>query len=167
MTTTLTKVLRRRFTLSRALYDDLVAELPPGALALRLRDLPSSSIGGQLWCVLGARESFVRAARAGSWQGFTPPLTMDDATHASAVRAALEATSATVEGFLDEVDGADEAALTYAIGLLEHEAQHHGQLIRYLYGLDIPRPASWQRQYSLDESPTRPSRCGPRRSSPM
>jgi len=154
VTTTLTKVLRRRFTLSRALYDDLVAELPQGALALRLRDLPSSTIGGQLWCVLGGRVSFVRAARAGSWQGFTPPLTAEEAKDASAVRDALADTGATVDAWLAEVDADDEMSLTYAVGLLEHEAQHHGQLIRYLYGLDIPRPASWQRQYSLDEEPT-------------
>ena len=40
--------------------------------------------------------------------------------------------------------------LQRALALLEHETQHHGQLIRYLYGLGIPRPESWQRQYALD-----------------
>jgi uncharacterized damage-inducible protein DinB len=34
--------------------------------------------------------------------------------------------------------------------LLEHEVQHHGQLIRYLYGLGIERPESWKQRYALD-----------------
>jgi len=34
--------------------------------------------------------------------------------------------------------------------LLEHEAQHHGQLIRYLYGLRLPIPASWKSRYALE-----------------
>ena len=33
----------------------------------------------------------------------------------------------------------------FALDLLEHEAAHHGQLIRYLYGLDLPIPETWKR----------------------
>jgi hypothetical protein len=36
-----------------------------------------------------------------------------------------------------------------AIDLLEHEAAHHGQLIRYLYGLRIEIPQSWKSRYAL------------------
>ncbi|WP_127475444.1 hypothetical protein [Microbacterium sulfonylureivorans] len=150
MTTTLTTVLQRRFSLSDELYVDLVAGLPPGALARRLGELPSNAIGAQLWCVLGARESYVRAARAGGWQGFTSPVTAAEATDAAALHSAFVTTSATVAGFLDELDADDEQALTYALALLEHETQHHGQLIRYLYGLGMARPSSWQRRYALD-----------------
>jgi hypothetical protein len=35
------------------------------------------------------------------------------------------------------------------IDLLEHEAGHHGQLIRYLYGLRREIPESWKKKYAL------------------
>jgi hypothetical protein len=144
-------LLRRRFERANLLYTDLVAALNPEQLGSRLGDLPSSTIGQQLWCVLGARESYPRAARAGEWQGFTSPVEGEGLTAPDVVGAALTATSADVAAWLDELADDDEQGLTYALALLEHETQHHGQLIRYLYGLRIPRPASWQRQYALDE----------------
>ena len=148
MTTPLTDTLRRRFTLANELYSDLVADLPASSLGARLRELPSDSIQNQLRCVVGARESYTRAARAGSWQGFASSLDRVPTGDAAAVRKAVGDSHRVVEAFLDELDPADD----YALDQLEHETQHHGQLIRYLYGLGIPRPASWQRQYALDES---------------
>ncbi|BDV30409.1 DinB family protein [Microbacterium terricola] len=144
-------LLRRRFDRAHSLYADLADELTAEQLGSTLADLPSNTIGGQLWCVLGARESYPRAAVAGEWQGFTSPLDAAGVTDPTAVRAALRATHADVDAWLGSIDPADEDSLTYALALLEHETQHHGQLIRYLYGLGIPRPASWQRQYALDE----------------
>jgi hypothetical protein len=47
-------------------------------------------------------------------------------------------------GFHDDVRG------RLVLDLLEHEAAHHGQLIRYLYGLKLPIPAGWKRRYALD-----------------
>jgi hypothetical protein len=148
---TVIHLLRRRFDRANLLYTDLVAALDGEHLGARLGDLPSSTIGQQLWCVLGARESYPRAARAGEWQGFTSPVEGDALRDSAVVGAALAATSADVAMWLGELSDDDEAGLTYALALLEHETQHHGQLIRYLYGLGIPRPESWQRQYALDE----------------
>lgn len=36
------------------------------------------------------------------------------------------------------------------MSLLEHEVQHHGQLIRYLYGNRLAIPQSWKARYTLD-----------------
>lgn len=151
MTTSLTGTLRRRLALANELYADLVAELPASSLGARLRELPSDSIQNQLRCVVGARESYTNAARAGSWQGFASSLDRVPTGDVHAVRAAVRDSHATVERFLDELDPSDDYAVNQAFALLEHETQHHGQLIRYLYGLGIPRPLSWQRQYALDE----------------
>lgn len=144
-------ILRRRLARSTVLYLDLVDAVSADQLASRLPGLPSDTLGHQLWCVLGARESYVRAQRAGSWQGFTAPVTAAQTGDAEALRAALSETGAMVDDWLGALPSDDETALTWALGLLEHETQHHGQLIRFLYGLRIPRPASWQRQYALDE----------------
>lgn len=142
-------ILAERFDRTNSLYLNLVDALPAERLGSRLADLPSDTIGHQLWCVLGARESYPRAARAGEWTGFTSPLADDRLTDAAAVRAALEQTHADVATWIRELSSDDDHR--YALALLEHETQHHGQLIRYLYGLGIPRPASWRRQYALDE----------------
>lgn len=142
-------LLIERFARADRLWLDLVDALSPEQLGSRLATLPSNTIGEQLWCVLGARESYPRAARAGEWRGFTSPLDAAEATEPSAVRKALEQTSADVAAWLGELDSHDDHR--YALALIEHETQHHGQLIRYLYGLRIDRPESWQRQYALDE----------------
>ena len=60
-------------------------------------------------------------------------------------------TAAAVDEWVGGIDPADDDSLRYVLALLEHETQHKGQLIRYLYGLGIDRPESWQRQYALDE----------------
>lgn len=144
-------LLRRRLARANTLYLDLADIVTAEQLGSRLADLPSDALGHQLWCVLGARESFPRAAQAGSWQGFTSPVSGDQLTDAAALRAALDATAADVDTWIAGLAVDDEDSFAYALALLEHETQHHGQLIRFLYGLGIPRPESWQRQYALDE----------------
>ena len=144
-------VLRRRLARANTLYVDLVDTVTPAHLGSRLADLPSDTVGHQLWCVLGARESFPAAARAGQWQGFTSPVEGEQLTDPAALRAALESTAADVDAWVEGLSSDDEQSFAYALALLEHETQHHGQLIRYLYALDIPRPATWREQYALDE----------------
>ncbi|HMO54634.1 MAG TPA: hypothetical protein PJ994_09030 [Tepidiformaceae bacterium] len=69
--------LARRLERTNQLYLDLAQVLDPALLASRLGELPSNTIGAQLWCVVGARQSYARAARQGSWQGFSSPLRAD------------------------------------------------------------------------------------------
>ena len=98
--------------------------------------------------MVGARESYVRAARAGSWQGFDCSLADDE--DADQVRAALEQSAAEVDAWLGELDPGDADSIEVALRLLEHETQHHGQLIRYLYAVPLPVPASWVQRYVLE-----------------
>jgi len=151
MLSAVNNVLRRRLARANTLYLDFVDAVTAEQLGSRLRDLPSDTVGHQLWCVLGARESYPKAARAGEWQGFTSPVTQEQTTDAAALRAALEQTAAEVDEWVAGIAADDEGSLAYALALLEHETQHHGQLIRFLYCLGIERPHSWQQQYALDE----------------
>ena len=144
-------LLRRRLERSNTLYLDFLDTIPPEHLRSHLRDLPSDTIGHQLWCVLGARESFPKAARAGEWQGFSSPVSRDGTTDAATLRSAFVQTAADVDAWVAGIDAADDDSLRYVLALLEHETQHQGQLIRYLYGLGIDRPHTWQQQYALDE----------------
>ncbi|MEO8656695.1 MAG: hypothetical protein ABI409_21415 [Ramlibacter sp.] len=133
--------LERAFILTR----DLVAHLDEGALGLDLPNLPSNRIAGQLWCIVGARESYLRAIEAGGWQGFSCSLSAPRVKDSAL--AALEATQAR----LAPIDFADLSAgrLALAFDLLEHEIQHHGQLIRFVYANGLTFPESWNKRYTV------------------
>jgi hypothetical protein len=140
--------LRERFERSFGLYRDLVESIGPHELASRLGDLPSNTIGAQLWCVVGARESYSRAIAAGAWSGFA--CSLDDPGSTSKVLAALARSERDVREALDDLESATDPASGLILDLLEHEAAHQGQLIRYLYGLRLPIPASWKARYALN-----------------
>ncbi|WP_425619310.1 hypothetical protein NA78x_003048 [Anatilimnocola sp. NA78] len=133
--------LERAFQLTH----DLVAHLDEAALALDLPKLPSNCIGDQLWCIVGARESYSTAIKAGGWQRFS--CSLQSPRIKESVLAACNAT----QQVLGEIDFADLTAeqLDLAFALLEHEAQHHGQLIRYVYANGLTFPGSWNKRYTV------------------
>ncbi len=59
--------LKRAFQLTKS----LVIHLDEQSLVLDLPDLPSNRIAGQLWCMVGARESMLKGIEKGGWQGFS------------------------------------------------------------------------------------------------
>lgn len=146
----LSDVLQENFRRSIDLYDDFVAELPEAALAMKLPGIRSNTTGAQLWCVVGARESFSRAIEAGKWSGFSCSLSADGTRQKTAVRAALSSSAATVLTTLRDLGSYDDARNRFIVDLLEHEAAHQGQLVRYLYGLNLPIPTRWKARYALD-----------------
>ncbi len=146
----LADIIRISFQRSIDLYDELITELPEAALTMKLPGIPSNAIGHQLWCVVGARESFARAIRAGAWSGFSCSLNSNESRQKAAVQAALSRSADTVLGVLDALESYDDNRNRFVADLLEHEAAHQGQLIRYLYGLKLPIPARWKARYALD-----------------
>ena len=127
---------------SFSMYDDLVAQLPEADLR---RDLPvpSNTIWDQLWCVVGGRESYVAAVEAGEWVGFRCSLGAETRGYSDPLAAALRSSAAAVDGVIARDAGPG------SLDLLMHEAQHQGQLIRYLLGLQLDVPESWARKWSL------------------
>ena len=144
------EIIRERFERSFRLYHDLLSELPESALAATLPGLPSNPIGGQLWCVVGARESYARAIAGGEWVGFACSLSAAETTERAAMQDGLSRSAAAVLTAIDGLEPTDDVRSRLALQLLEHEAAHHGQLIRYLYGLRLAIPASWKERYALD-----------------
>jgi len=133
--------LNRAFKLT----NDLVVHLDETSLALDLPSLPSNRIAGQLWCIVGARESYTKAIEMGGWKGFSCSLTMPRVK--KSVLAALEATHKQ----MNEVDFTDltDIQTDLVFDLLEHEVQHHGQLIRFVYGNGLTFPDSWNKRYTV------------------
>lgn len=139
------QLLKTRLNQSFRLTHDLVVHLEEASLNLNLPNLPSNPISGQLWCIVGARESYTKAMEAGGWQGFSCSLKTPNVKQS--VLEALEAT----QKRLDKIDfaGLSDAQLELAFALLEHEVQHHGQLIRFVYGNRLGFPETWNKRYTV------------------
>lgn len=142
-------IVRERLLESFELYDDLAREVPEASLAMKLPGIASNTLGAQLWCVVGARESFAGAIRSGAWPGFSCSLTAGETRERDAVTAALSRSAEYVLGATDDAGTDDDDRLRFVLRLLEHEAAHQGQVIRYLYALQLPIPARWKERYAL------------------
>lgn len=125
------------------LFDDLVGLLDDDALTADL-PVPSNTIWDQLWCVVGARESYARAISSGEWSGFSCSLTANDRGSKPRVASALQCS----REMLAKVGEAHPDS-PFILDVLLHETQHQGQLIRYVYGLSLPFPQSWQDRWNL------------------
>ena len=133
---------------SFALYDELIGALTGEALARKL-PVPSNTVGAQLWCVIGARESWARAIAAGEWQGFSCSLTSGEELVQPEVMARALAESAAAVREACRAAPEDDARADLKLRLLVHESQHQGQLLRYLLGLRLEVPAGWNARFAL------------------
>ena len=119
--------LKRAFDLT----EDLVDVLPEAALCFKLEHLPSNTMGQQFWCMVGARESYNKAIINKGWLGFSCSLKEPES-----IKAVHQAVKKSKKDILDyiEFEELNQLQLELLMDLLEHELQHHGQLIRYVYG---------------------------------
>lgn len=130
------------------LYDELVASLDGGQLRRSL-PVPSNPLGMQLWCVVGARETWARAMETGAWGPFSCSLeSFEDTMKPELVVAALAGSASAFREAASASD-ADAARTDFKLALLEHEAQHLGQILRYLLGLGIEPPPGWRARFAL------------------
>lgn len=141
--------IAKSFDRSFALYDDLLDAIEESMLSSKLPSLASNTIGLQLWCVVGGRESFSKAIKANEWSGFS--CSLETTTNKEQVGDALCRSAKSVSDVLKTIDTYTDVQSRLILDLLEHEAAHHGQLIRYIYGLTLPIPDSWKSKYALDE----------------
>lgn len=137
--------LKARINQAFKLTHDLVAHLDEASLNLDLPNLPSNRIAGQLWCIVGARESYTKAIEMGGWKGFSCSLATPKIK--KSVLVALEETNKKLNeiNFMDLTD----IHIDLAFNLLEHEIQHHGQLIRFVYANGLTFPEVWHKRYTV------------------
>lgn len=140
------KILIDRVQNAFLLTVDLVNHISDEALVLQLPNLPSNSIGEQFWCIVGARESYLKAIENSSWSGFS--CSLKDVKSKSLINASLNKSREDILMFLTDYK-LNEQQLNFVFILLEHEIQHHGQLIRYIYGNKLTFPESWKQRYNV------------------
>ncbi|MFV8829885.1 hypothetical protein [Alkalihalobacterium sp. APHAB7] len=139
-------ILKKRVLQAMSLTDDFYNHINEGCLTLKISDVPSNTIGGQAYCIIGARESYLKALKNGHWVGFDCSLI--DSNDKPLINSKLEETHANIERFLRET-GIDNITSNLLFDLLEHEVQHHGQLIRYTYANKVEFPKSWNIRYTV------------------
>jgi hypothetical protein len=130
------------------LYDELVASLDADQLRQSL-PVPSNRIGMQLWCVVGARETWARAMQTGAWGPFACSIASFEDTQDPGLVAGALAASASAFREAALASPVDEIRTDFKLALLEHESQHLGQILRYLLGLGIEPPSGWKQRFAL------------------
>ena len=140
------KIIVKHLLKAFNLTTDLVDAMTDNDLKLKLKGLPSNNIGEQLWCVIGARESYLNAIIKEGWMGFS--CSLNDTTSKISV---LECLKKSAEDSLDYLNSCElnEKQVELLLALLEHEIQHHGQFIRYFYGNKLSFPKSWNERYTV------------------
>lgn len=128
------------------LTENLASLLSSNELTLTLGELPSNTMGEQLWCMVGARESYLKAIVHQEWSGFS--CSLNDVASPLHVQSSLKDSSEKCLAYLSDNDLTDEQK-DFVFLLLEHEVQHHGQLIRYIYGNSLSFPESWKNRYNV------------------
>jgi hypothetical protein len=142
----LTQRIARTLLITNQLADGLSAE----ALSFRNGKAASNTIGAQFWCIVGARESYARAYEAGVWQGFA--CSLQSAEEPDVVRTALATSMSKVDACLEHAAQCVDARRKHIlVDLLEHETQHHGQLIRYFYANGQIFPEAFAKRYALEQ----------------
>ena len=128
-------------------HEELAESLPDDAFAQEL-SVRSNPIGAQFWCVVGARESYTKAIESDGWVGFSCSLPGSATADKTKVVEVLRLSALAFEKAVGEVDWTDTRD-DMLLALLEHEAQHQGQLIGYVYALDYTFPESWASRWAL------------------
>ena len=145
----MSKQLTRHINLMLRMYEELVKTLPPDAYGKKLPNIRSNTVGSQLQCVIGVREMWATTMETGERPGFHPSLPKQQTSDGEAVKAKLAETAELVRLTLSEE--LTEAQEDLALGLLEHESGHTGQLLRYLFALDVEMPRLWVKYFDLGE----------------
>ena len=146
--TGLQRLIDARLDAAFGLYTELIEALDETQLRRSL-PVPSNPIGLQLWCVVGARETWARALETGIWGPFRCSISSSEGTRKHDVVAGALATSASAFRAAAVARPDDDARTDFKLGLLEHESQHLGQLLRYVLGLGIEPPPGWKKRFAL------------------
>lgn len=124
-------------------YEELVETVPEELLGKELKIPKSKTLGEQLWCVIGARESYAKGLEEGQWSGFSCSLAKSDVENKAKVLEHIKSSAQTAKGVIGKVSDWGEDRSVLLLNLLEHETMHEGQIIRLVYGFGETLPESW------------------------
>jgi hypothetical protein len=135
--------------------NELSQSTSESSLNCRIAGVPSNSIGSQFWCIIGARESYIKAIVSGGWLGFSCSLTRAQSKEPRSIQSALSETRDQALVVITKSEMSD-SQWQLAFDLWEHEILHQGQLVRYFYANCIPFPLDFATRYDLSQPEPRP-----------
>ena len=155
--TSLSQHLQTHWQQLRGMTYDLLNVLSAQYLTKSLPFATSQDIQYQFFCMLGTQESWLPVLSSGtmeSWDCSLTPAPEGDALSLADVKAHFEAADQALFAQLAQIDllhpvGDGNPPLHHYMVLVEHEAHHHGQLINFIYALDLPIPPSWADKWAL------------------
>lgn len=144
-------VLKEKLEFIFSMYRDLLDTLRSEDYVYRLKGLRSNSIGNQLKCVAGARESYYKSILDN--RGFKWICSFDGemANVKAEIDKYMGAYEKEIISFIDESEEISNNQMSLILDLLSHEYLHQGQLIRYLYANHLPIPKSWKEFWHLED----------------
>lgn len=146
----MSKVLKRKLTYAIAMLGDVTKHLASEDYAKDLRGLPSNTIGEQLWCLAGARESYIKAIKSDGSFEWNCCLDYEKANSKPDIDRYLDLQGKEAITVLNGLSDFTENQMDLALDLMSHEFQHQGQMIRYIYANKVGVPGSWKEFWHLD-----------------
>jgi hypothetical protein len=147
-------LLLRQWQGLRRLTFDYLDMLDPAHLDRKLPFPTSKSLGYQFWCMLGAQESYTKKLEHGTWQGFSSSLDQFDMVTPAVIKQQMEKADAALAHLLATLSSDHKLlngqfAHEAVFQIIKHESHHHGQLINFMFYLQLPIPASWHDEWAL------------------
>jgi hypothetical protein len=134
-----------------SLWSDFVETLTDKDLTRHLGKHRSNSIGDQLWCVGGARESYGSGLIKDDDFSWLCSYPSEEAENRDKLLTYLKTWEENILAFLESDAELSQNQLELLLDLLTHEAQHQGQIIRYAYAEGLKFPDSWKGWWALDD----------------
>lgn len=132
------------------MLDQIMEVLEPEMYSSRLGSLRSNTIGEQLWCLAGARESYLSAVKLDSEFNWICSFGSDANSKPEIDQYIKECTEKFIS-FLKNSENFTKNQQSLLLDFIGHEFQHQGQLIRYLYGNKFPVPNGWREYWHLEQ----------------
>lgn len=142
------------WTQLRQMTYDFISEISDTELNMTLPFPQSQSIANQLYCMLGTTETFGNYLKTGKWSEWNCSLDNWERTTIDEITSKFKSSDELL------IEGLDQRDLTQAYNsgktllqlyfiLVEHESHHQGQIINFIYALNLPIPKSWQEKWAL------------------
>ncbi|MEZ4712062.1 MAG: hypothetical protein R3A44_33050 [Caldilineaceae bacterium] len=155
--TSLARHLQTHWQQLRGMTYDLLDMLSEPDLIKKLPFAASQDMQYQFFCMLGTQESWLPVLSSGvmeTWDCSLTPASEGQPLALAEVKAHFAAADRALFAQLAQLDllhpvGDGHPPLHQYMVLVEHEAHHQGQLINFIFALDLPIPPSWADKWAL------------------
>ena len=138
----------------RQMSYDFIDVIKDEDLKKKLSFPKSQNILYQFRCMIGAQESNIPLIAKGVWKGFSSSLDGEKKVTRTIIKKHMRVADRDLFKALESVDllkkfkNGTTPLMNYMV-LVEHESHHQGQIINFIYSLDLPIPKSWEHKWDL------------------